>query len=328
MRYSYGISYLRVAATILVVFFHALGYYTYAWPFEGTKVNTYHSFDIVLNQITMPTFFFISAFLFGSKKNNGEYIKTIPFLKNKALRLLVPYLFWSFFQLIVFPNQLSLQSVISGSLHLWFLLVLFLYFTLFQLISLIWLHKKKRILLFILITLVLLSSFGENSIICFCTSSFIHFIPFFFFGILLSNIGADRFSKSKIIVLLLSGLILLVTFSLQMLKVRYIGLLIRECSSLMIIYSLFRIVESFPVIKNETALNIINDLDKNSFGIYILHHIIIWWIVQQGEFRTFLDTHFIIAPICLLFISLFAAWGVSKLIRSNKYIGIILGEHL
>lgn len=67
MKPSLGISILRVTATVFVVLFHSLGYYTHAWPFDGIKVNTYSSFDAVLNQITMPTFFFLSAYISESK---------------------------------------------------------------------------------------------------------------------------------------------------------------------------------------------------------------------------------------------------------------------
>lgn len=57
MKQSLGFSILRVIAKVFVVLFHSLGYYTHAWPFDGIKINTDSSFDIVLNQITMPTFF-------------------------------------------------------------------------------------------------------------------------------------------------------------------------------------------------------------------------------------------------------------------------------
>lgn len=55
MKQSLGISILRVTATVFVVLFHSLGYYTQAWPFDGIKINAYNSFDNVLNQITSST---------------------------------------------------------------------------------------------------------------------------------------------------------------------------------------------------------------------------------------------------------------------------------
>lgn len=54
MKQSLGISILRVTATVFVVLFHSLGYYTNAWPFDGIKINAYNSFCDVLNQITSP----------------------------------------------------------------------------------------------------------------------------------------------------------------------------------------------------------------------------------------------------------------------------------
>ncbi len=328
MRYSYGILYLRISATILVVFFHALGYYTYAWPFEGTKVNAYHSFDLVLNQITMPTFFLISAYLFGLKTKKGEYDNTIYFFINKSIRLLVPYFFWSFFQLIVFSHQLSSQSVFYGSLHLWFLLVLFFYFTFFHLTSKIWVQNKKSLLLFILISLIIISSFLDNSISFLSISGFIHYIPFFFCGILLSSKESSHNNIKENIIILLSGLSLLVSFTLFIHINKPINLLIRECLSLLIIYSLFKISFTIPQIKNNVLSKMLNDIDNNSYGIFILHHIIIWWIVQQKTLQVFLNTQIIIAPICLFLFSFITSWGISKIIRRNKYTRLILGEKI
>lgn len=54
MKQSLGISILRVAATVFVVLFHSLGYYTQAWPFDEIKINANNSFYNVLNQITLP----------------------------------------------------------------------------------------------------------------------------------------------------------------------------------------------------------------------------------------------------------------------------------
>lgn len=54
MKQSLGISILRVAATVFVVLFHSLEFYTQAWLFDGIKINAYNSFDNILNQITSP----------------------------------------------------------------------------------------------------------------------------------------------------------------------------------------------------------------------------------------------------------------------------------
>ena len=54
MKQSLGISILRVTATVFVVLFHSLGYYTQAWPFDGIIISANNSFYNVLNQITLP----------------------------------------------------------------------------------------------------------------------------------------------------------------------------------------------------------------------------------------------------------------------------------
>lgn len=116
MKQSLGISILRVTATVFVVLFHSLGYYTNAWPFDGIKVNTYSSFDVVLNQITMPTFFFLSAYIFGIKVRNGQYSDKLSFFKNKTIRLLVPYVLWSVIQHLLFSSQTEPSFPLNGDL--------------------------------------------------------------------------------------------------------------------------------------------------------------------------------------------------------------------
>ena len=95
---------IRSLATVFVVLFHSVGYYTNAWPFDGTKVNFYDSFDIVLNQITMPIFFFLSAYIYNVKTKNSQYNNKCIFIANKTLRLLLPFALWSIIQLIIFND--------------------------------------------------------------------------------------------------------------------------------------------------------------------------------------------------------------------------------
>lgn len=326
MNLSKGISVLRSFATIFVVLFHSLGYYTYAWPYNGVKVSFYHSFNLILNQITMPIFFVISAYIFGIKKSNNQYNNTSLFFKNKTIRLLVPYLIWSVFQLLLFHNQLTFSSIINGSLHLWFILVLFLYFSFFYFFSKFLINLQKNALIILLFAFISISVFFNNDYSFLCINGFTHYIPFFFFGLLLSLSKKNDILIPKEIIYFFSGVVILIIFTLKIHINNHIDIIIRECASLIIIYFLFNIIKSIKQIKNGLLNKIISEIDKNSFGIYIIHHIIIWYIVQQKTIQPFLNNHFIIAPLGLFLITICLSWSISKIITSNKYTRIILGE--
>lgn len=337
MKQSLGISILRVVATVFVVLFHSLGYYTYLWPFDGIKVNTYCSFDIVLNQITMPTFFFLSAYIFGHKVRNGQYSNKLSFFKNKTIRLLVPYFLWSIVQHLLFSNQYEpafslngnlFYGILHGYLHLWFILVLFFYFCLFYLLSNVWCKFGKTTSILILLALTLVSSCTEPDTNLLCISGFVHYIPFFYFGILMSGINLKQTKNFQNILVSLCGIATLTIFTLYIHIGQKTSMFVRETASMATVLSIFLIAISAKKIPSGYLEKILNGIDRNSFGIYILHHIIIWWSVQQSFLKPFLNEHYIIVPACIFAASLCLSWPLSDIIRKNKFTGLLLGERI
>lgn len=337
MKQSLGISILRVTATVFVVLFHTLGYYTQTWPFDGIKVNTYSSFDVVLNQITMPTFFFLSAYIFGIKVRNGQYSDKLSFFKNKTIRLLVPYVLWSIIQHLLFSSQTEpafslngnfFYGILHGYLHLWFLLVLFFYFCFFYLLSDVWRRFGKTTSIFILLALTLVSSCTKIGTNLLCINGFVHYIPFFYCGILIS--GTDLKQKKIIPYLILSlcGIITLTLFTLYIHIGPKTNMFVRETASLATVLTLFLIATSAKKMPSENSGKILSSIDGNSFGIYILHHIIIWWSVQRSFLQPFLNEHYIFAPACIFVASFCLSWLLSGIIRKNKFTGLLLGERI
>ncbi len=337
MKQSLGISILRVAATLFVVLFHSLGYYTQAWPFDGIKINAYSSFDIVLNQITMPTFFFLSAYIFGYKVRKGQYSDKLSFFKNKTLRLLVPYLFWSIIQHLLFSNQIEpafslngnlLYSLLHGYLHLWFLLVLFFYFCFFYLLSNIWRKFGKTTSTIILLALTIIASCAKPDTSLLCLNGFVHYIPFFYCGILVSGSDLKQTKIIPYLLLCLCGIVTLTLFTLYIHIGPKANMFVREVASLTTVFSLFLIATSAKKIPSGNPEKILFSIDRNSFGIYILHHIIIWWSVQRSFLQPFLNEHYIIAPLLVFAASFCLSWLLSEIIRKNKFTGLLMGEHI
>ena len=145
----------------------------------------------------MPLFFAIAGFLFQNS-HSLEEAEFVKWLKGKAIRLLVPYVFWTLISLMPkyyvehhgfsdFQWHTPLSSLFYPRLnvwgHLWFLPVLFLVYLVFGAIR-SWTRSKHD-------SMVILVEFLVSLAICLSPlpaikllglSDFVHFVPFFVLG--------------------------------------------------------------------------------------------------------------------------------------------------
>jgi fucose 4-O-acetylase-like acetyltransferase len=135
---------LRVLAILLVVIGHSIILYSTEWDLYSPPAE-YPPFNvakIVINAVQMPLFFSVSGFLFPHTLSHKN-LTFSKFVRDKALRLLVPFLFIAFCWLlpirllIHYPGYMGknlAEIVFRGILwgddvgHLWFLPALFLVF--------------------------------------------------------------------------------------------------------------------------------------------------------------------------------------------------------
>ena len=122
-----SISIMRVMAMFMILLFH--GFYFYAdnlWYFGGITIPIWDKADTFLDIIDLPMFVFISGFLFGHLFCfKGKYRDKKRFLYGKAKRLLLPYFIWGLLPIVITPSLFTWQGLLTGSGHLWFLLMLY-----------------------------------------------------------------------------------------------------------------------------------------------------------------------------------------------------------
>lgn len=185
----------------------------------------------------MPLFFFISGFLFALT-TPGEKLKTttiLSFIKKKAIRLLIPFLFINTTIFIIksalirdssmmqHPIELTWNSFIDSTLFnpigfMWFLPALFVIFMIsFPIRKALNIHLDKRSLYLIVITILFftLDTVIQLKISFMQLSKAIYYISFFFIGILYfdnKNI-IDQFLKKYCIII--APLFLILSISLQ-----------------------------------------------------------------------------------------------------------------
>lgn len=272
----------------------------------------------------MPLFVCISGYLYQAKLQDGQYVKFLPFLKNKFQRLIIPYLFWGALQLIIFRDTTDFPMVITGVLHLWFLLMMFMVF------NIAWsLHRwsSNNTFLIILLTFTIVIDSLTSWTNIFCIGAVIHYLPFFLLGMLLSKSGKRGKTIIVSIITLLSstGMLALLTCWNNSPSFQSISILNSICIILILI-SLFNLTDTLSVFKSLSEKTIIQSINKNSYGIYIIHHILIWGTIQISFVKTVLDSNTYIPPLILFLTSFVLSWFASQLLRRNKYTKILFGD--
>ena len=136
-------TFVKTVLMLLVVAYHSVVFWSGNWfmanPAEQSKILA--GIASWLNSFHIYGFALVSGYLFYYLRyEEGKYGQYVPFLLQKAKRLLVPYVFaaavWAIpFSALFFPEQLSsnINTYILGTspAQLWFLLMLFGVFLLF-----------------------------------------------------------------------------------------------------------------------------------------------------------------------------------------------------
>lgn len=175
-RYLYEITFVRAIACLLVVMVHVGVRFYYAYDGNHTVLTNF------LNQISRvgtPLFAVLSGFLlYNQALNRGFNLST--FIKSRLVKILLPFIFWSFFYLIYksyfrnysFPNFSSKKELLDfmymfltgGShYHLYFIVLVIQFYLLFLVIRNV--SKLKTIIIMMICSLYLNYTFVTNKFI-------------------------------------------------------------------------------------------------------------------------------------------------------------------
>lgn len=313
-----------------IIAFHSLCFYADSWWFLHT--NTIPIWKIVALptvKIGLSTFFLISGFLFAFLYiEKGKYQVKSSFIKNKAQRIVLPYIIWSIFMVASFPF-IPWHDFLIGTAHLWFLLTLFEFF-----IAIIVLSKLLcRTNLYVDLTIIVLSfailyvwkNYTEHHFLLSIENT-LYYIPAFFLGFYCAKYQLHHSSKREISAFLfITGIIFLFILS----YISPIGntplwtdLCIRITSCIAAINAL--VITNNIKIPNK-YISIINNLDYNSMGIYIFNQIVVFVVLLNPVCRQFLEIHYLIGPFIFFFVSFLIPWGLAVLFNKTKYLSWMIG---
>lgn len=264
------------------------------------------------NSFHVYAFVLISGYIFYYiKYEKGGYQKYLPFLVNKAARLLVPYVFiaavWvAPIHAYYFGTEELIEKYVLGSApsQLWFLLMLFWVFAVFWLISNI--AKKKPLLGGVIVCVMYCVGLFAPSIYCF--NSGLRYLMFFGIGFLIRKcaLGSRLFYKIPSLVYLVADIGLFVVCELLgsyegiIFKAVSLGcsLLLHVVGAVSAFIFLQRVVNRFL-----RGNKIIDFFGKHSMVIYLVHQQLIYFSI--GAFNG------IVLPIVLVLINFVFALTVS-----------------
>lgn len=315
---------IKVFATILVVVGHATRMYTG----KGLVIpsNSSSALEVITNIIYsfhMPLYMCVTGMVYGMCIDDfGKYNDTLPFIGNKARRLLIPYIFFAFFYvapvmtLFHFTSSsyldFCLSEIISpnNARHLWFISTLFIIFVLFAVFRKI---AQRLHWAIVLAMLAVLSWFSYAVPSVLGLNSVCKYILYFYIGYLFNRY------KEKLAVICKNPFVLIGLLIVYIASYLYVPPRV-PIAAIAAIGVVFGLVQYVSLSICDTK--IFSEARKNGFGIFLFHPMIIYIIYYYFGSMD-------INPFILCGLTIIAAYAVSYLLtvafRKLK-LNILIGE--
>ena len=316
-------NYIKFLATILVVIGHSSRMYTgkgIISPLNGSQLICYlcefiYSFHMAL-------FIAVSGMVYGvCIVDLKKYRDQKQFIQNKLKRLIIPYFvwgalliapvmcLWNFTEKTYIRYLIDNIFLLGDSRHLWFLVVLFEIFILCSmLIPKGWYHSV------LLIGMFCLSCISGKVPDIFQLSNVCYYLLFFFVGYEINN------RYKTVVKILMNPIVIVLLFSLLLVL---FNINIRPIKVIKALLGIGVFVGITGFCKPQISCNSkIYKLNKNGFGIYIFHPIIIYLLYYYfGRYD--------ISSVLLFVLISILSYGISYLITSfirNLRLGFMIGE--
>lgn len=317
---------IKVFATFLVVLAHSTRMYTGSGVITPACESVFLSYlSAAIYTFHMPLFVAVSGMVYGfCIDDRGKYTDNVAFVKNKFIRLIIPYLFFGFayvapvMVLFGFSNSSYFAYCLRGILlsensrHLWYILVLF---EIFLICAVLKKYIQKWHVVFLIIFFAL--ALTHNHVPGILQLSNLVYYIFFFYAGYLYNRYYEKLNGS-VMINLIADLVLLaliiVLFGHRNNTV--VGILIAVAGS-MIAVNLTSLVPS-----RMTGSKVFISLKKDGFGIYLFHPMIIYvlyYYLGQKQINP------ILLSVGIAAIAFILSWGLTELFRKLR-LGVLMGE--
>lgn len=336
-KYLKNCNFVKTILMLIIVVYHSLLFWGGEW-FTGnpsTVIVEIKYFTQWLNSFHIYAFVFVAGFIFYHLKHNlGKYSDSKKFILNKSKRLLVPYAFC--LVIWVIPIQylffkFNLETLIKQYLlgtspnQLWFLLMLFWVYIIFYFLSNFF--KERNILG----SIVAIGFYGVGIVggkflpNVFSIWTGFKYVPIFYFGFKLKQFDKCFLYKIPVWIWFVVDVVL---FMSKMFLPATNGTLYTLCGmgldfALSIVGSVmafFALQKLALLIREENS--VINALFKHSFGVYLFHQQIIYFVIYP--------LNEVISPLFIIILSIIISGATSFLIThlllKTKPTRFLIGE--
>lgn len=148
----------------------------------------------------------------------------------------------------------------------------------------------------------------------------LRYLPTFFAGALTARLQIPAFFRQlpKFVLPLCTIITLLLVISVAIVPILPFGNLYVNIPTYLLLICLYSLLSLYPI---KSHWIVIDNLDKNSMGIYIIHHLLIWiLIVYIPVISIFLATHPVTGPIILFLIIFTLSWLLAHLFTKTKFL--------
>lgn len=275
-------NFLKIILTILVVLAHSSRMYTDVGiikPLNQSIILCYLTNFIY--SFHMPLFIAISGMVYSFCIDDlNKYHDTVLFIKNKIIRLLLPYIFFGLFYvapIMVLYNFTSDSYIkycfngillVNNSRHLWYLVVLFEIFLISILLKNIIIKKSKYTNIIIFLVLIISSFLAFKLPGIFQINNLCYYSLFFYLGILF-NRYYEYFCKINKNVYFIIFMLLINIFLFK-----YSNWIINIIKALTGGLSIIGI--TFYIPEKIMKYDLVKKFNNNGFGIYLFHPMIIY----------------------------------------------------
>lgn len=333
---------LRVLATIAVIILHVAAPIVYQFgSISDTVWWIGNIFDSSV-RFCVPIFLMISGVLLLSK----DYSSIRSYLKKRVLRIFYPFLFWSFIYILKdiifytylgtfnfnkFQEEIKIAIISGASFHFWYIYLIMGLYLIFPLIGK-WIKNstKKEIEYFLflwIVSLFITFPFITTFIPKINIIYFSGFIGFPILGYYLNNFVIN-IKRKKIVYfsLIVIGIFItgIGTFIISSYKNEFIDWFYDYLTPNVTLVSIgvflyFKELE----FKNGRVKSIIKFFSKYSYGIYLVHILVLWSIQKIGLYYDFINPiiGIIITSLVCFFLSTIIVYIVNKLPLGKYFSG-------
>lgn len=323
-----SVSIFRVISMLMIILFHCMCYSAGFWEeyFHCAQpVVLVHDAAAMVVSLALPAFFFVSGFLYAYLYvEKDKYRNWKSFMVSKFKRLILPTITWTIIYLAVLPFRYPLSEVLTGIQHLWFLPVLFCVFMIVRLVTPWLLAVRKPLVDIVIASAVVIVNYLlfigyqcielDDSLLI---GRILTYLDYFIVGIMMYK---HRFALSnKLLEIILVVLLLGCHVACMNIFVTLAHGLVNTIVIIAICILVMDVLSVVSVDGHSIAYRILDSLDKNSMGIYLIHQVLIMVLYQYTSFdESFLTAHPYLAIVALFLSVLLVSWALSSLKRKLK----------